>query len=318
MVSSTMTESKFWELLAKGRRRGAQSACACCMKRYLSKLGDEEVSNFGLMLYEKICDLNDWRVWGAGEVILPQMSGDSFHYFRTWIVGVGKRAFDTARKNPDALGSFIDATEDPVNIDNEPLEYVALEILRERGVNDDPRNRSSRSADDEPEGESFDLHTVHDSYPKLAAQFRNRSTGRATESDVSLALQNFAFRYTVAWCSQNPAAVAALYASEGALSINGGAPSTGREAIAEMVRSFMTAFPDLRVAMGRLVRAGDRVEYNWTLTGTNTGPGGTGTSVRISGSESWLLDSDGLILDSQGRFDADEYNRQLAGKSSLT
>jgi hypothetical protein len=75
----------------------------------------------------------------------------------------------------------------------------------------------------------------------------------------------------------------------------------------------MIAFPDLRVAMGHLVRAVDRIEYHWTLTGTNTGPGGTGRAVRISGFESWQLDSDGLILDSRGQFDADDYNRQLNG-----
>ncbi len=224
-----MTESRFWELLGKGRRRGAISACDCCMKRYLSKLSDEEVSDFGLMLYEKICDLNDWRIWGAGEVIMPQMSGDSFHYFRTWIVGAGKRAFDTARKNPDALGSFVDPAKDPVNIENESLEYVAHDVLRERGLDEDPRNRSSRSADFEPQGEPFDPHTVKASYPKLAELFRNRSTKGASRDDGSLALQTFALRYTLAWCSQNPAAVAALYAVGASLTINDEAPSVGRE-----------------------------------------------------------------------------------------
>ena len=69
--------------------------------------------------------------------------------------------------------------------------------------------------------------------------------------------------------------------------------------------------------MDRLVEPEDedagRATYHWTLTGTNTGPGGTGRKVRISGYEEWLFDSDGLILDSHGHFDEADYKRQLNG-----
>ena len=73
----------------------------------------------------------------------------------------------------------------------------------------------------------------------------------------------------------------------------------------------MTAFPDLRVAMIDILPRGDEADYHWTLTGTNTGPQGTGKSVRISGMERWRLDPDGLIASSQGSFDAADYRRQL-------
>jgi hypothetical protein len=63
--------------------------------------------------------------------------------------------------------------------------------------------------------------------------------------------------------------------------------------------------------MDDLRLAGERVEYHWTLTGTHTGPGGTGRRVRISGFESWEIGSDGLIAESLGQFDAEEYRRQL-------
>lgn len=43
----------------------------------------------------------------------------------------------------------------------------------------------------------------------------------------------------------------------------------------------------------------------------NTGPGGTGNRVRISGYEEWQLDKDGLIGNSKGRFDSAKYDRQL-------
>ena len=126
-------------------------------------------------------------------------------------------------------------------------------------------------------------------------------------------LEDFADRYTAAWCSHEPAQVASFFAPDGSLTINDGSPSAGRSAITEAARSFMTAFPDLHVTMDRLILSGERVEYHWTLTGTNTGPGGSGRSTRVSGFESWQLSPEGLILDSRGHFDLADYNGQLAG-----
>ena len=124
-------------------------------------------------------------------------------------------------------------------------------------------------------------------------------------------LLDFARRYTEAWCSQDPARVAEHYASEGLLAINGGTPSVGRAAITEAVRSFMTAFPDMRVLMDDVIVKDDATEYHWTLVGTNTGPGGTGNRVRISGFEEWTIGDDALVAESQGHYDQAEYDRQL-------
>ena len=73
----------------------------------------------------------------------------------------------------------------------------------------------------------------------------------------------------------------------------------------------MTAFPDMVVEMDYLGFEGDHVIYRWTLHGTNTGPGGSGNTVRISGYEKWSIGADGLIAESQGHFDEAEYQRQL-------
>jgi len=124
-------------------------------------------------------------------------------------------------------------------------------------------------------------------------------------------LRDFATRYAVAWCSGNPEAVASFFSPNGSLKINDGAPSVGRTALTEAARSFMITFPDMKVSFDDLRQNGPRVEFHWTLTGTNTGPSGTGKKVRISGFESWQFSTDGLIEDSLGHFDADDYARQL-------
>ena len=120
-------------------------------------------------------------------------------------------------------------------------------------------------------------------------------------------IREFARSYTDAWCSHDPTRVADHFVPGGTIAINGGDPT---EAI-EIARSFIDAFPDIRVFMDDVVFNDETVEYHWRFTGTNTGPGGTGAAVRISGFEEWTFGADGLVAVSRGTDDQDEYDRQL-------
>src|SRR5256886_5033615 len=129
-------------------------------------------------------------------------------------------------------------------------------------------------------------------------------------NDLTL-LKKFAKRYAEAWCSQDPDKVAAFFAERGSISINDGPPEVGRAAIAKAAQAFMTTFPEMVVTMDKVVHDEEGTKFHWTLTGTNTGPGGTGKRVRISGYELWQLDNAGLISESKGHFDRAEYERHL-------
>jgi steroid delta-isomerase-like uncharacterized protein len=124
-------------------------------------------------------------------------------------------------------------------------------------------------------------------------------------------LSDFATHYAKAWCSQDPEKVAAFFAERGSISINNGPPAVGRAAIAKEAQAFMTTFPDMVVTMEKVTRDSEGTKFHWTLTGTNSGPGGTGQRVRISGYELWKIDNDGLVAESKGHFDSAEYERQL-------
>ena len=121
------------------------------------------------------------------------------------------------------------------------------------------------------------------------------------------AVRDFARSYADAWCSHDPAGVAAHFVPGGTIAINGGEPVE----VTEVARSFMSAFPDIQVFMDDVVCKDEAVEFHWTFTGTNTGPGGTGKAVRISGFEEWTFGAGDLVATSQGRYDQDEYDRQL-------
>jgi predicted ester cyclase len=118
-------------------------------------------------------------------------------------------------------------------------------------------------------------------------------------------LTKFAVRYAHGWCSQDPKNVAAFYAKGGAISVNGGSPTP----VVEVARGFLRDFPDMAVTFDKLESRSEGTAFHWTFTGTNCGPGGTGKRVRISGYELWKIDTDGLIAESKGHFDAADYER---------
>lgn len=117
-------------------------------------------------------------------------------------------------------------------------------------------------------------------------------------------LEKFAQRYATAWCSHNPDNVAAFFAENALLTVNGGVPTPPLE----VARGFMRDFPDMTVTVDKLETRADRTAFHWTLTGTYSG---TGHDVRISGYELWKIDNAGLIAESRGHFDAADYQRQL-------
>lgn len=126
-------------------------------------------------------------------------------------------------------------------------------------------------------------------------------------ADDHARLHDFARRYAKAWGSHDPAEVASYYAPAGTIAINGGP----RTPIVDAANGFISAFPDIQVHMDELIFRDETVEFHWTFTGTNTGPGGSGKSVRISGREEWTFGEDGLVSASDGHYDQAEYDRQL-------
>lgn len=118
-------------------------------------------------------------------------------------------------------------------------------------------------------------------------------------------IEELADSYTEAWCSRDPARVAAHYVPGGMIAINGGDAA----GITEVAEAFIAAFPDIEVFMDDLAfREDGVVEYRWTFTGTSAE---TGKAVRVPGFEEWTISRDGLIAESRGHYDQAEYDRQL-------
>jgi hypothetical protein len=159
-------ESRFYELIEAARPGDAAqdlSADADELRTVLEPLSDEELTAFAARFDHELVRLNRWPIWAAGYVADGGMSDDGFHYFRAWLIGKGSAAVETALRDPDGLADFLNDDEE---LDNEELEYVAVELLESREL---PEPDTTDLPDAEPEGEPFDERTVEEDFPRIAA-----------------------------------------------------------------------------------------------------------------------------------------------------
>ena len=123
-----------------------------------------------------------------------------------------------------------------------------------------------------------------------------------------LEIRKVAEAYTVAWCSRSGENVASFFSENATSIINKGEPTIGKAAIAEAMGAFFVEFPDLVLHMDDLRTGGNQAIYFWTLEGTNSE---SGNFVRIPGWQNWVLANDLLIVEADGGYDAEEYERQV-------
>ncbi len=121
-------------------------------------------------------------------------------------------------------------------------------------------------------------------------------------------LNNLARDYAIAWSSGDADAVASYFAPDCQMTINGGTPLEGREAIAAMARDLYAELPDLDLRCDMLRWAGTHALFVWTLEGNHAQ---TGNPVVTRGWEEWELDANHKVRSSSWWFDLAEYQRQV-------
>lgn len=107
-------------------------------------------------------------------------------------------------------------------------------------------------------------------------------TGGGASMQMSAAALQTVDGYMAAWNAHDAAQAAAFLGdSVSYLDASVGTPQVGRDqAQAKVIQAFITAVPDCRwVRDGQAVVSpgGDAVAFQWTFSGTNTGPWGDGT-----------------------------------------
>lgn len=161
-----MDTNAFWDLVAGTRARAVtanpESVVAehvATLTAALEELPDDEVRSFYRELREVRARANSWDLWAAAHLALGGASDDSFLDFRNWLISHGRATYERALADPDGVA---DLTWDEGENDFGAAElwaYAAVEVLEERGIDeDDVETGDEENLDDEfgePTGEPF-------------------------------------------------------------------------------------------------------------------------------------------------------------------
>jgi hypothetical protein len=73
----------------------------------LARLRPEAILQFDRIFDELACAAYTVDLWGAAYLINGGASDDGFYYFRCWLIGMGKQAYENALADPDTLADVV-------------------------------------------------------------------------------------------------------------------------------------------------------------------------------------------------------------------
>jgi hypothetical protein len=133
----------FWTFIELSHRAGPKPGDReAFLAHRLSRISRSHVLDFVQHLSATREPANTHRLWRAADVLLEgRCSGDGFHYFQMWLVGLGRAAYEGAIADPDSLAgvpavqrlaSLLRPWPDDDYPTWESLEYVACMVGDQR------------------------------------------------------------------------------------------------------------------------------------------------------------------------------------------
>jgi hypothetical protein len=179
--------NSFWALVGDTRREAAASGPPSVVEEHigtlsaaLEDLSDDEVRAFYRELRALRARANRWDLWAAAYLALGGASDDSFLDFRNWLISHGRETYERVLADPDSVAELSWDEEENDFGAAEGWAYAALEVLEERGFDEDALDDvgADEDVDDqfgEPSGEPFpedDDEWFAARFPRLWAKHR--------------------------------------------------------------------------------------------------------------------------------------------------
>ncbi|WP_327401117.1 DUF4240 domain-containing protein [Streptomyces sp. NBC_01288] len=102
-----MDDETFWNLIEGCRRRTPDpDERVVWLAGRLARGAEPEIVRFQICLGRVLSPTYTWELWAAADRIMGWCSDDSFFYFRLWLVGLGRDAFERVTRDPDALAEL--------------------------------------------------------------------------------------------------------------------------------------------------------------------------------------------------------------------
>ena len=167
-----MDEPMFWRLVAETRAAAGTdtSRQAQLLEARLRELPAQQIAGFERIRRSLDRGIYTWDVWGAAYVVEDGCSDDCFRDFRGYVISLGRRPYEAALRNPDALAPVVNDAETG---DWENADDVAPDAYQ--GVADEDIPGDSSDLSGNPRGTPWDddqVEALVRRYPRLAERFR--------------------------------------------------------------------------------------------------------------------------------------------------
>jgi hypothetical protein len=152
-----LERERFWSIL-ESAGQGGDGGHARNLQRALTNLPPEDILGF-YRCYEDLVDAAyGVDLWGAAYTINGGCSDDGFHYFRIWLVSMGRRIYTAALHDPDSLAEVVDPEEGPCegDLDHAARQAWLKKTKRKEEELFEELSRLERRPGQDLEGEDWD------------------------------------------------------------------------------------------------------------------------------------------------------------------
>ncbi len=170
-----MDDAGFWELIDTSRASSKPTSGDlgdqqdAILEELLTNLPAAEIAAFDRIFRRLHAAANTWDLWGAAYLIEGGCSDDGFTDFRSGLIGLGRRTYEDAVRDPATLAS---QPTRGVDFTNELMMYAAPQAYERVAGSEIPEDDEWEPSP--PRGEPWDPERVHEKYPVLAAKFGSR------------------------------------------------------------------------------------------------------------------------------------------------
>jgi hypothetical protein len=135
------------------------------LTEHLAALPPEQIVAYQGHLDDALRASYRWDLWAAAYVINGGCSDDGFEYFRAWLIGQGRAAFQAALADPDSLADVVDD-----EVEAEDLLYVAWHAYQE-ATGEELETPPREPYDEAGMGEPWEEDDLPDRVPRLCEKF---------------------------------------------------------------------------------------------------------------------------------------------------
>src|SRR5829696_4999364 len=108
-----MNERAFWKLFSDTRTKSDDDTGrqAGLLEERLGRLPARDIADFQRIRHRLDKRAYTWDLWGAAYVIEDGCSDDCFRDFRSYLIALGRAAYEAALKDPDSLAPVVQDAE---------------------------------------------------------------------------------------------------------------------------------------------------------------------------------------------------------------